>query len=174
VTPYEVLGVGPKAKPAEITAAFRVLAQIFHPDRFASAPAAVQKEAARRMAEVNDAYGFFRNGSKGESSVARTRAAQAAAATPWHEVVRARAQAEARAKEVRRAREERATQGKAIARAKSGGAKLSLAGMGEALHTNKITRRDCKSIQWLPDGWKDSLDYTDFFCSVCTRLILAR
>ena len=76
VTPYEVLGIGPKAKPAEITAAYRVLAQIFHPDRFASAPAAVQKEAERRMGEVNDAYAFFRgsNNSAGENSVARTRA----------------------------------------------------------------------------------------------------
>lgn len=176
MTPYEVLGVGPKAKPAEITAAYRILAQIFHPDRFAGAPAPVQKEAERRMSEVNDAYAFFRgsNNSAGENSVARTRAAQAAAATPWHEVVRQRAQAEARAKEVRRAKEERAMQGKAIARSKTGGAKLALAGMGEALHTNKITCRECKSIQWLPDGWRESLDVADFYCSICSRLILAR
>ncbi len=176
VTPYEVLGVGPKAKPAEITAAYRILAQIFHPDRFAGAPAAVQKEAERRMSEVNDAYAFFRgsNNSSGENSAARNRAARAAAATPWHEVVRQRAQAEARAKEVRRAKEERAMQGKAIARAKTGGSKLALAGMGEALHTNKITCRECKSIQWLPDGWRGSLDVTDFYCSICSRLILAR
>ena len=174
MTPYEVLGISPKAKPAEITAAYRVLAQIFHPDRFAGAPAAVQKEAERRMGEVNDAYSFFRNGSSGENSVSRTRAARAAAATPWHEVVRGRAQAEARAKEMRRAREERATQGKAVGRPKTGGAKLALAGMGEALHTNKITCRECKSIQWLPDGWRDGLDVTDFYCSICSRLILAR
>lgn len=176
MTPYEVLGIGPKAKPAEITAAYRVLAQIFHPDRFAGAPPAVQKEAERRMSEVNDAYAFFRgsNNSAGENSVARNRAARAAAATPWHEVVRARAQAEAHAKEVRRAKEERALQGKAISRAKTGGAKLALAGMGEALHTNKITCRECKSIQWLPDGWRASLDVTDFYCSICSRLILAR
>ena len=176
MTPYEVLGIGPKAKPAEITAAYRVLAQIFHPDRFAGAPAAVQKEAARRMSEVNEAYAFFRgtNNSSGEHSVARERAARAAAATPWTEVVRQRAQAEARAKEQRRAREEQTRQGKAIGRPKSGGPKLALAGMGEALHTNKITCRECKSIQWLPDGWRERLDVTDYYCSICSRLILAR
>jgi hypothetical protein len=125
MTPYEVLGIGPKAKPAE-------------------------------------------------NSVARTRAAQAAAQTPWHEVVRHRAQAEARAKEARRAKEESARQGKAISRPKTGGPKLSLAGMGEALHTNKITCRECKSIQWLPDGWRERLDETDYYCSICSRLILAR
>src|SRR5215218_10362704 len=170
MTPYEVLGIGPKAKPAEITAAYRVLAQIFHPDRFAGAPAAVQKEAERRMSEVNDAYAFFRgsNNSSGENSVARTRAAQAAAQTPWHEVVRHRAQA------ARRAKEESARQGKAISRPKTGGPKLSLAGMGEALHTNKITCRECKSIQWLPDGWRARLDDVDFYCSICSRLILDR
>ena len=176
MTPYEVLGIGPKAKPAEITSAYRVLAQIFHPDRFASAPVAVQKQAARRMSVVNEAYAFLRgsNNTSGENSVARTRAAQAAAATPWHEVVRQRAQAEARAKEQRRAREESTRQGKAVSRPKTGGAKLALAGMGEALHTNKITCRECKSIQWLPDGWRERLDVTDYYCSICSRLILAR
>ena len=101
--------------------------------------------------------------------MARTRAARAAAATPWHEVVRHRAQAEARAKEARRAKEESARQGKAISRPKTGGPKLSLAGMGEALHTNKITCRECKSIQWLPDGWRERLDETDYYCSICSR-----
>src|SRR5215207_635887 len=100
MTPYEILGIGPKAKPAEITAAFRVLAQIFHPDRFADAPPAVQREAERRMSEINEAYAFFRNGTKGESSEARVRAARAASGVPWHEQVRQRAAAEARAKEV--------------------------------------------------------------------------
>jgi hypothetical protein len=88
--------------------------------------------------------------------------------------VRHRAQAEARAKEARRAKEESARQGKAISRPKTGGPKLSLAGMGEALHTNKITCRECKSIQWLPDGWRERLDETDYYCSICSRLILAR
>jgi hypothetical protein len=46
--------------------------------------------------------------------------------------------------------------------------------MGEALHTNKITCRECKSIQWLPDGWRERLDDIDFYCSICSRLILAR
>lgn len=174
MTPYEILNVGPKAKPAEITAAYRVLAQIFHPDRFAGAPDPVQKEAARRMSEVNEAYDFFRNGSKGESSIARERAARAAAGVPWQEQVRQRVAAEARAKEVRRAREQAAPNGQAIPRPRTGGRKLALAGMGEALHTNKVRCRDCKSIQWLPNGWVDQLDFVDFYCSICSRLILAR
>ncbi|MDP8937728.1 MAG: J domain-containing protein [Actinomycetota bacterium] len=174
MTPYEVLNVGPKAKPAEITAAYRVLAQIFHPDRFAGAPDAVQKEAARRMSEVNEAYDFFRNGSKGESSIARERAARAAAGVPWQDQVRQRVAAEARAKEVRRAQEQAAPNGQAIPRPRTGGRKLALAGMGEALHTNKVRCRDCKSIQWLPNGWVDQLDFVDFYCSICSRLILAR
>lgn len=174
MTPYEVLGVGPKVKPAEITAAYRVLCQIFHPDRFATASAAVQKEAARRMSEVNEAYDFFRKGTKGEASAGRERAARAAEGTPWHEQVRQRASAEARAKEVRRAKEQAATNGQAVARPRSSGRKLALAGMGEALHTNKVSCRDCKSIQWLPSGWVDQLDAMEFYCSVCSRLLLAR
>jgi curved DNA-binding protein CbpA len=174
VTPYEILGVGPKAKPAEITAAYRILAQIFHPDRFAGAPDAVQKEAARRMSEVNEAYDFFRNGSKGETAIARQRAARAAAGIPWQEQVRQRVAAEARAKEMRRAREQAAPNGQAIARPRSPGRKMALAGMGEALHTNKVNCRQCKSIQWLPNGWVDQLDVLDFYCSMCGYLILAR
>jgi len=174
VTPYEVLGVGAKSKPAEITAAYRVLAQIFHPDRFSGAPAAVQKEAARRMSEVNEAYDFFRNGTKGEASIARERAARAAAGVPWQDQVRQRVAAEARAKEVRRAREQAATNGQAIARPRSPGRKMALAGMGEALHTNKVKCRQCKSIQWLPNGWVDQLDVVEFYCSVCSYLVLAR
>lgn len=174
MTPYEVLGVGPKVKPAEITAAYRILAQIFHPDRFATAAPAVQKEAARRMSEVNEAYDFFRKGTKGDTSVARERAARAAEGTPWHEQVRQRAAAEAKAKEARRAKEASATNGQAVARTRSSGRKLALAGMGEALHTNKINCRDCKSIQWLPSGWVDQLDDMEFYCSVCSRLLLAR
>ena len=174
MTPYEVLNVGPKAKPAEITTAYRILAQIFHPDRFADAPEAVQKEAARRMSELNEAYSFFRNGSKGEDSLARVRAARAASGVPWHEQVRQRSAAEARAKEARRQREQAATNGQAIGRPRTRGLKSALAGMGEALHTNKVTCRDCKSIQWLPNGWKDQLDAMEYYCSVCQRLILAR
>src|SRR3712207_8623415 len=71
----------PRSTLFPYTTLFRsVLAQIFHPDRFAGAPAAVQKEAARRMSEVNEAYAFFRgsNNTSGEHSVARERAARAA------------------------------------------------------------------------------------------------
>jgi hypothetical protein len=43
-----------------IRAAYRVLSQIFHPDRHAGASAAVRDEAARRMRDLNVAYSAWR------------------------------------------------------------------------------------------------------------------
>lgn len=62
LAPYEVLGVSPSATPAEVTAAYKVLAQIFHPDRFNGAPESVQREAEVRMKSLNEAYSFARRG----------------------------------------------------------------------------------------------------------------
>lgn len=183
MTPYEVLGVSPKATQKEITSAYRILVQIFHPDRFADYPEPVRQEAERRMAGLNQAYALARRGVVADVSwadvaadrAAREREAQAKSGTPWHEIVRQRAMAEARAKEERRKREQQATNGQAIPRAKLRGDPTGIVyGMGEALHTNKMVCRGCKSIQWLPSGWKDELLTTNFFCSVCSRLILAR
>jgi DnaJ-domain-containing protein 1 len=49
---YEILGVLPSAEDIVITAAYRVLAQRYHPDRWAGPPA----EAHERMAAINRAY----------------------------------------------------------------------------------------------------------------------
>lgn len=191
MTPYEILGVSAKASQKEITEAYRTLAQIFHPDRFVDSPEPVRREAERRMKNLTEAYALARKGigampggggGKVSQTVveqvweaeARERVARAARGVPWQEGVRARAKAEAEAKEARLQRERAATHGKAIARPKSRNDPGILAGIGEARHTNKITCRDCKSIQWLPAGWEPTLADTTYFCSICGRLLLSR
>lgn len=52
---HEVLGVSPDASVDEIEAAYRRLAQIYHPDRYATGRPEVQAEAAQRMRSLNDA-----------------------------------------------------------------------------------------------------------------------
>ena len=49
--PYKVLGVSPNASDEEIKQAYRRLAKKYHPDLNPG-----DKEAARRMQEVNAAY----------------------------------------------------------------------------------------------------------------------
>lgn len=52
---YAILGVLPTAEEVVIRAAYKALAQRYHPDRFQGA----QPEAHRRMAEINEAYGVL-------------------------------------------------------------------------------------------------------------------
>ena len=180
--PWEVLGVSPKASRAEITQAYRTLAYIFHPDRFADAPPAVKDEAERRMAMVNKAYELAKRGRKedvtftltSDETAHRERVARARAQPTWQQQVRERARAEARAKQMREARERAMTNGQARPRPKNRNGPSVMAGIGEAVHTGKLYCRGCKSIQWLPADWRVQLDYTDFYCSICDRLILAR
>ncbi len=54
--PYAILGVGPDAAPAQLTAAYREQAKRWHPDRNGGA------ESERRMAQVNAAYDLLRAG----------------------------------------------------------------------------------------------------------------
>jgi hypothetical protein len=61
---YDVLGVEPSASPDEIRQAFKTLAQIYHPDRYADAPAVVKAEAVRRMQELTRAYDSLINATK--------------------------------------------------------------------------------------------------------------
>lgn len=49
---YEILGVLPSAEDIVITAAYRVLAQRYHPDRWSGSP----EEAHARMTSINRAY----------------------------------------------------------------------------------------------------------------------
>ena len=56
MTPHEILGVATNVSRAEIRAAYRVLREIFHPDRHASSPKAVQQRAALELKKLNEAY----------------------------------------------------------------------------------------------------------------------
>ncbi len=77
MTPHEVLGVGPDASRAEIRAAYRVLAQIFHPDRHADSAEAVRMAAAREMQLLNNAYATLtaKGARRAASAAARSSAA---------------------------------------------------------------------------------------------------
>ena len=70
--PFAVLGVPRSASAQEVAEAYRTLAQIYHPDRYAEAPARVQAEATRRMQAVNTAYAQVRGGAASSASNAPT------------------------------------------------------------------------------------------------------
>ena len=53
---YEVLGVAPGASEAEIVAAYRRHARMYHPDRVAGLGPEFQELAERKMKEINAAY----------------------------------------------------------------------------------------------------------------------
>lgn len=59
--PYRVLGLAPTATQQQVSEAYRALAQIYHPDRYAEAPSRVKEEALRRMQAVNAAYAALRD-----------------------------------------------------------------------------------------------------------------
>ncbi len=189
VTPYEILGLSPTASPLEITAAYRILAQIYHPDRLQSAPGNVQEEAARRMRELNEAYAFASKGTPTGRNFGRTNGyrppatrqpSQQPPKSRWADISfeqaqRERARAAAEADAAKRQREAAAVNGNAVARMKPRTKMpVVVAGMGEALVSNKIPCKGCSSIQWLPQGWKDTLSDTIYFCSICDRLLLCR
>lgn len=57
---YSVLGVLPEAEPVVVTAAYRALAQRYHPDRWGGSA----EEAHARMARINTAYAILSDPSK--------------------------------------------------------------------------------------------------------------
>lgn len=57
--PYKVLGVSPDASDEEIKKAYRRLAKEYHPDRNPG-----DKEAAKKMQQINDAYDRIKNPEK--------------------------------------------------------------------------------------------------------------
>ena len=57
---YKVLELEPGAGADEIKQAYRDLAQIWHPDRFATSPRLLER-AQEKMKELNEAYDFLKN-----------------------------------------------------------------------------------------------------------------
>jgi hypothetical protein len=64
-----VLGLGPAASAREIKAAYRDLAKVWHPDRFAHDPR-LQRKAQEQLKEINEAY---RRLTSGDSAPPRAR-----------------------------------------------------------------------------------------------------
>ncbi len=58
--PYAVLGITPQATPAEVTAAYRKMAQMYHPDKVAGLAPEYREIAEKRMKEINAAYDQLR------------------------------------------------------------------------------------------------------------------
>lgn len=65
-------------------------------------------------------------------------------------------------------------QAKSRATGHGGQATRALAGLGQALATSKLRCRSCGSTQALPAGWQQHLDDTDYYCSGCNKVLLAR
>jgi DnaJ-class molecular chaperone len=53
---FKMLGLSASATPAEISAAYRQLAQMYHPDKVAGLAPEFQVLAEKRMKEINAAY----------------------------------------------------------------------------------------------------------------------
>jgi len=191
LAPFEVLGVLPTASQEEVVTAFKILAQIFHPDRFRDSPEAVRGEAEYRMRALNDAYAAAKRGrlsnQAGSTNARHSRptaawdAGSSAAARRWDGVAwtdanKARAAAMVKDNEAKAKKQTAMRNGQAIVRSRSVEPSRNsfLNGLGLARVTNNIVCRGCDSVQWLPPGWREMLDDSAFFCSICDRIILAR
>lgn len=83
------------------------------------------------------------------------------------------------AREIRLQADQQAGVGQARARPKARpghGARPGkvMAGLGQALATGQMRCMGCRSRQTLPPGWQKRLDDTDYICSGCGRVMLAR
>lgn len=75
---------------------------------------------------------------------------------------------------MRLAAKRNATYGDAVGRPKSRVLSSTLAGAGQAVHTNELGCRNCRTIMRLPANWHDRLVDTAYFCSACDTLLLNR
>ncbi len=83
------------------------------------------------------------------------------------------------AREIRQQADQQAGAGQARGRPKprpghGAPAAKVLAGLGQALATSQMRCMGCRSLQTLPPGWQQRLDDTDYTCSGCGRVLLAR
>lgn len=124
----------------------------------------------------SDAGAYSRTARRTESSAAR--ASRMAASRDQAE--RAAREHETQARVFQRLRMDArkdARYGDAVARSKS---KLvakvpsTLTGAGQAVHTNELPCRSCRTIQRLPPDWHDRLIDTAYFCSTCDQVLLNR
>jgi hypothetical protein len=78
---FEILGLSPNASQEEIIEAYRDLAKVWHPDRFASG-SRVQQKAESKMKEINVAYSILLGKSEPEPSSYNSHAGKEEAPTP--------------------------------------------------------------------------------------------
>lgn len=179
--PYVVLGITTLATLEEVTAAYRALAQQFHPDRHVDSPEPVRRQAERRMREVNQAFLTLKKGAwlapAADSPIPSTVAPDPEAARAARQrAYRAARQhtAQARAAHASRVQAKQSVPaGHARATTKDPSVGRIVFGLGQAMYSNELTCRGCTSVQQLPAGWQDRLRDTGFSCSVCGRTILS-
>jgi curved DNA-binding protein CbpA len=193
LAPFEVLGLHPSASQEEIVTAFKILAQIYHPDRFRDSPEAVRAEAEYRMRALNAAYNAAKKGRllTNESGSTNARHSRPTAAwdagsskgarnwdgVAWTDANKARAAAMVKDNEAKaKSKQQAKRNGQAVVRPRSVEPSRNsfLTGLGLARVTNNVVCIGCDSVQWLPPGWRDMLDDSAFFCGICDRIILAR
>lgn len=121
----------------------------------------------------SDVGAWSRTAKRSESSAAR--AARMAASRPDAERAVSAHETQARVfRSIRLAAKRNATYGDAVARAKSRVLPSTLTGAGQAVHTNELACRNCRTIMRLPVNWHDRLEDTAYFCSACNALLLNR
>lgn len=124
----------------------------------------------------SDVGAYSRTARRSETSAAR--AARMAASRDQAE--RAAREHETQARVFQRLRmdaRKEARYGEAVAKSKSrlvAKVPSTMAGAGQAVHTNELACRSCRIIQRLPANWHERLNDTAYFCSTCDEVLLSR
>lgn len=181
--PYKVLGLTSLASREEVVAAYRALAQRYHPDRHTDSSESVRREADQRMRELNQAFVTLKKGGFAPPAMPQSHVQASWAPDPIAEAEARRRAHRAARQHVAQARAAQATRiqaresvaaGEARPTAKNHHGGKVVFGMAQALYTNELTCRTCRSTQHLPSGWQNRLADTDWACSLCGRVILSR